>query len=133
MADDEKHEYRPERSENILSGESERPELVHTPSSEDVEAEDEAGDLKRTETSRTMARERTFEPIMSGDRAELTRIASNFSSIAGGSLARTPTRGSELQKKDTLYGVEVGDAVLDPRSPEFDPYKWARMYGNSLD
>jgi hypothetical protein len=33
-----------------------------------------------------------------------------------------------LERKDTLYGVDIGDPVLDPKSPEFNPYKWFRMY-----
>ena len=82
--------------------------------------------LRRTTTTRSV-REREFQPIAAGDRDELHRIASNFAT-AGGSLTRTSTRGSALERKDTLYNVNIGDPVLDPSSPEFDPYKWSRMY-----
>lgn len=126
MADEEKQEYFPQRTENILSGESQPPPMVHASSSTDV-GDDEVPELTRVQTTRTMARERTFEPILSGDRAELTRIASNFSST-GDSIARTNTRRSELQRRDTLAGVELHDEVLNPNSPEFDAYKWTRMY-----
>ncbi|KAF2014159.1 ABC-transporter [Aaosphaeria arxii CBS 175.79] len=36
--------------------------------------------------------------------------------------------GSQIQRLDTLAGVSFGDPVLDPRKPEFDMYKWARMF-----
>lgn len=142
------HEFRPQRTENILNDDlASRPEVEPTPSSStgtatvagnddgsiDKEAEaerrDVVGILQRTSTTRTQARERIFEPIHSGDRAQLTRLASNFSTRSGGgsSLSHTSTRRSGLARRDTLYGVNVGDAVLDPQSPDFDPYKWSRM------
>ena len=94
-------------------------------SKDDIE-EDPSPHLTRTSTSRSM-REREFQPIAVGDRAELHRIASTFAG-AGGSLTRTSTRASGLERKDTLYNVNIGDPVLDPANPEFDPYKWTRMY-----
>jgi ATP-binding cassette subfamily G (WHITE) protein 2 (PDR) len=145
MADDEKPEFRPERTENILHGgtSTDRPGIFQGSSStdfgqeekegeggdrdqDDEDDEDEIGELSRVQTTRTVTRERTFEPILPGDKEALTRLASNFSA-AGGSLTRTDTRGSELQRSDTLAGIQIGDAVLDPRSPEFDVYKWSRM------
>lgn len=94
-----------------------------TDSSTDVE---ETQALERSETSRSTWENRQFEPIRSGDREELHRIASEF----GGSvaLARTITQqSSALERKDTLAGIQVGDDVLDPSSPDFDAYKWSRM------
>jgi ATP-binding cassette subfamily G (WHITE) protein 2 (PDR) len=99
------------------------------PSSSDssnVEGEiqdDQPQPLRRTSTTRSV-REREFQPIAAGDRDELYRIASNF---ASGSLTRTSTKASGLERRDTLYNVNIGDPVLDPSSPEFDPYKWSRM------
>jgi len=129
----EPKEYMSVRTENILTHESsthhaypeeeiEKPEITHTNSSTDVE---ETGDLKRTQSGRSIGRERPFEPIGSGDREELKRIASNFGGNA--ELVRTATRISTLERRDTLAGINFGDAVLDPSSKEFDVYKWARM------
>jgi ATP-binding cassette subfamily G (WHITE) protein 2 (PDR) len=132
MAEETK-EYMPVRTEHILTHESsthhaypeneiEKPEMTRTNSSADVE---ESDDLKRTQSGRSIGRERTFEPIGSGDREELKRIASNFGGNA--ELVRTATRTSTLERRDTLAGINFGDAVLDPSSKEFDVYKWARM------
>jgi ATP-binding cassette subfamily G (WHITE) protein 2 (PDR) len=131
-SDEEKREYLPIRTETILNNEStrddfadgEQPAVVPTDSSTDVEEPN----LERTQTSKSARERRTFEPINTGDRAELHRIASSF----GGSVAlsRTETNQtshSALERRDTLYGVNIGDPVLDPNSPEFEPYKWARM------
>lgn len=77
--------------------------------------------LARTQTSAT-ARERQFEPIRAGDREELHRLAST--------LGRTESYISipdALERVDTLAGIQIGDSVLDPTSPDFDVYKWARM------
>jgi ATP-binding cassette, subfamily G (WHITE), member 2, PDR len=87
----------------------------------DNDKDDEAEKLARTQTSAT-ARERQFEPIRAGDREELLRLAST--------LQRTESYVADpeaLERVDTLAGIELGDAVLDPMSPEFDVYKWARM------
>ncbi|KAK9489410.1 ABC-2 type transporter-domain-containing protein [Lipomyces doorenjongii] len=66
---------------------------------------------------------RTFTHEM--QRPELARLASAFSSAD----YRTATdNGDGLERKDTLAGVELGDPVLDPSKPEFDFYKWARMF-----
>ena len=82
--------------------------------------------LHKTNTSKSVRDRRQFEPIRSGDREELHRIASSF----GGSISlnRTKTReSSALERRDTLAGVNIGDAVLDPKSPEFDVYIWSKM------
>ena len=101
-------------------------EASNIPSSVSSTVEDQPQPLLRTSTGRSV-REREFQPIAVGDRDELHRIASNFAG-AGGSLTRTSTKASALERKDTLYNVNIGDPVLDPSSPEFDPYKWSRMY-----
>jgi ATP-binding cassette subfamily G (WHITE) protein 2 (PDR) len=136
----EKHEWRPEteniistgtttRTENIVEDdgdyeEIERPKLQDFPISSTDSEEQKL--LRRTETNQSTRQRRTFEPIKAGDAEELTRIASSWED-EGASVVRTSTRGSELQKTDTLAGIYIGDAVLNPKSPEFDPYKWARM------
>jgi ATP-binding cassette, subfamily G (WHITE), member 2, PDR len=133
-SEDEKHKYRPERTENILNATSsdnkttngfypeeeiERPAMLPLDSSTDVDD----GELKKVQTSKSVRDRRQFEPIHAGDRAELTRIASQFD----GSVGMVRTHTSSLERQDTLAGVNLGDPVLDPNSPEFDVYKWSRM------
>jgi len=97
--------------------------MLPSHSSTDVE---EKSELERKQTSKSAQEQRQFEPIRSGDREELHRIASSFSGSVA--LARSMTAESTgLERKDTLAGVNLGDAVLDPSSPEFDVYKWSRM------
>lgn len=137
MASTGEREYAPIRTENILNSEesgetsnaaekTQRPSMIPSDGSTDVEEKD---GLERTQTSRTSrsAQERRqFAPVRAGDRQELQRLASEF----GGSVAlqRTMTaQSARLERKDTLYGIQLGDAVLDPSSPEFDVYKWSRM------
>jgi len=134
MASDGDRQFQPIRTENILNhapsmerpnGDDigERPSMLPTESSTDVERKE---GLERIQTSKSAHERRQFEPIRSGDREELHRIASSF----GGSvaLARSMTAESNaLERRDTLAGVQLGDAVLDPSSPEFDVYKWSRM------
>ena len=95
---------------------------------DDIEDEQPTPQLTRTTTSKSMRERREFQPIAVGDREELHRIASSFAGAGGGSITRTSTRASGLERKDTLYGVDIGDPVLDPKNAEFDPYKWTRMY-----
>ncbi len=83
---------------------------------------DDAEKLGRTLTSAT-ARERQFQPIRAGDREELHRLASTLGRTESYISAR-----DALERVDTLAGVQLGDSVLDPTSPDFDVYKWARMY-----
>jgi ATP-binding cassette, subfamily G (WHITE), member 2, PDR len=136
MASHGDREFQPIRTENILKQErsteqsnddelAERPSMLPTSSSMDVE---EKPELERTQTSKSALERRQFEPIRSGDREELHRIASSFSGSVA--LVRSMTVESTrtgLERKDTLAGIELGDAVLDPSSPEFDVYKWSRM------
>ncbi|OGE56227.1 hypothetical protein PENARI_c003G04364 [Penicillium arizonense] len=72
-----------------------------------------------------------FDYIRPEDRAELSRIASNFprhrasdSGISG---------MTNVERKDTLEDVQLGDPVLDPTSDQFDHYKWARMMLKLMD
>ncbi|KAI9730558.1 MAG: hypothetical protein M1834_005799 [Cirrosporium novae-zelandiae] len=88
---------------------------------------------------------RTYDPITSHDRLELTRIASSFSIERKSlertnSLERTKSRVSSHKFKeepepdpdDTLNGLDSDDPVLDPNSPQFDVYKWACMFVKTL-
>jgi ATP-binding cassette, subfamily G (WHITE), member 2, PDR len=96
--------------------------IAMTSSDETSDDEVDQGEkLGRTQTSVT-ARERQFEPIRAGDREELHRLASTLGRTE--SYISTP---DALQRVDTLAGIQIGDSVLDPTSPDFDVYKWARM------
>lgn len=72
-----------------------------------------------------------FEHMRPEDLQELSRIASNFprhhstDSGVGGM--------EDMERKDTLAGIELGDPVLDPTSDQFDHYKWARMMLKLMD
>ena len=57
-------------------------------------------------------------------RAELSRVASNFPRRHDSESAASDTG---IQRRDTLEGLKLEDPVFDPRSEEFDQYKWARM------
>jgi ATP-binding cassette subfamily G (WHITE) protein 2 (PDR) len=98
--------------------------MLPTSSSTDVEDENE---LKMVQTSQSVRDRRAFEPVRSGDKEELQRIATTFGESVA--LARTKSHATTggLQKQDTLANLEFGDPVLDPSSPEFDVYKWTRM------
>lgn len=63
-------------------------------------------------------------------RAETQRIATRTRSFTASRRTRTKSISdtSDLERSDTLAGVEIGDPVLDPSSPEFDIYKWVRMF-----
>ena len=128
----ESHLFRPERTENILADDT-RPnygnrEIEHALSATPDSSISEYGDKQTLERRKTNSstREPKFESIVGGERQQLERIASQF----GGSVALARTRtnaSSKLSRRDTLAGVEFGDPVLDPSSPEFDVYKWVRM------
>lgn len=106
-------------------------ELVDIISSGSTDVEEgglEKVDTRKTNRSQRSARDREFAPIRNGDREELQRIASSMHrSNTSYSLA-----GDDLERKDTLADVNIGDAVLDPTKPEFDSYKWARMYVRTI-
>ncbi|KAM5437048.1 GTPase-activating protein [Microsporum ferrugineum] len=68
---------------------------------------------------------RTWSPQT---RPELVRIASAFSRIDSHPDAPSAEDGGRLNRRDTLAGVQIGDPVLNPTKPEFDFYKWARMF-----
>lgn len=98
-----------------------------------------------------------FMPVRPGDRAQLTHIATSMSLrhqqqpsymtqgsyvTARTSIARSSSYASEhasrdpshdLERRDTLAGIEPGDPVLDPTSDQFDAYKWARMLVRTMD
>ncbi|GLA74143.1 hypothetical protein AtubIFM55763_005085 [Aspergillus tubingensis] len=63
-------------------------------------------------------------------KAELTRLASNFPRRQS---TLDSTVDGPVERKDTLEGLEMGDPVLDPTNDQFDHYKWVRMVLKILD
>lgn len=137
-ASDEKHNFMPTRNENILGDQTQHPgypedEIEHPGYAEneierpvlaqhDSSTLDGSDKLERTQTTKSARERRAFQEVRHGDREELQRLASTFS----GSNAMSRTNTGALERQDTLAGINVGDAVLDPGSDEFDVYKWAR-------
>ena len=73
-----------------------------------------------------------YDPLPPGDRAELRRLATtlrskSYLSQGQGSTNDTNADPEALERKDTLYGLELNDEVFDPNSQKFDLYKWIRM------
>lgn len=132
-SDGENAGFAPIRTQNILSGESEhpgyaddeveRPQTFRHESSTDI---DDKERLERVQTSKSVRDRREFQPVIAGDREELRRIATTFSGRGALTRTNTATTGA-MERQDTLAGVNIGDPVLDPDSPEFDVYKWTRM------
>lgn len=72
-----------------------------------------------------------FEHIRPEDREELSRVASSFRRHRGTDSGVSGM--GDIQRKDTLEDIELGDPVLDPTSEQFDHYKWARMMLKLMD
>ena len=68
-----------------------------------------------------------YEHLSGDERAELRAMAS--SRKAQSMFAQMAERG----RKDTLAGVTDDDPRLDPESPKFDIYIWARAFMRSMD
>jgi ATP-binding cassette subfamily G (WHITE) protein 2 (PDR) len=137
MADNSEKHFYPGRDENILADESHlgypieevehpyRHDRIASEASASLSHDAEKYALEGDDSSST-ENERSFQPIIAGDREQLHRIASTFDGSAA--LGRSNTAASsKLSRQDTLAGVQLGDPVLDPSSPDFNVYKWARM------
>lgn len=75
---------------------------------------------------------RRFEPIHAGDVQELTRLASRLSTHRRRSSFATEADDGDLERKDTITGLELDNPVFDPSSKSFDLYKWVRMFMRSI-
>ena len=129
MEEDERRQHGAERSENTIHdhpadyNKPQDTDIGQTPSSgTDVDSMEQ---LEKIRTSRSVVRQQQFEPIHSGDREQIARVASVFRTQS--QATRNSTTDTNLGRRDTIYGLELGQPVLDPESPEFDSYKWARM------
>ncbi|QSZ33671.1 hypothetical protein DSL72_005242 [Monilinia vaccinii-corymbosi] len=133
---DGKDDYFTERPDNTLDpaslshvhDEAVQPVLSSADSSTDF-----VPSLLPSRTNETV-REHQFEPIGTGDREQLQRIATSFGSSQ---LGRTFTHASGasdgLEKPHTLTGTKLGDPTLDPNSPEFDIIIWTKMMMRLID
>jgi ATP-binding cassette subfamily G (WHITE) protein 2 (PDR) len=75
-----------------------------------------------------------FEPINAGDDGILTRLASQVSRNQSYYSRRASTTGNtDLERTNTLEGLERGKDELDPSSPKFDLYKWIRYIMRAID
>ena len=85
--------------------------------------------------SRDGSTSNVLEPIHAGDAGVLTRLASQVSRNQSyyGSRRASTAGGSELERTDTLAGLEGGQDELDPNSPKFDLYKWIRYAMRAVD
>lgn len=78
-------------------------------------------------------------PIDTGNEAELARLAlsisksDTFATITRRISYQSQPPTNEQFRRDTLADIELGDPVLDPSSPEFNFYKWARMWVRLMD
>lgn len=77
--------------------------------------------LQRTPTGRQ------FAPINAHDRQELTRLATQMSSVRP-----SASRNESLRRTET-YDLEYDDPVLDPSSNSFDLYKWLKKTIHTFD
>lgn len=105
-----------------------RPQYI---TEEGKEAAEEPIDISRSQDASPGD---SFEPINTGDAGTLTRLASqlsrsqSFYTRRGSSAANT-----DLERRNTLEGLEMGDPQLDPNSPKFDLYKWIRFTMRAVD
>lgn len=76
-----------------------------------------------------------FEPIHAGDAGILTRLASQVSRSQSyyDSRRASTADGTDLERTDTLAGLERGQGELDPSNPKFDLYKWIRFVMRAMD
>lgn len=115
----------------------------------------ESDDKRHDSDKLAAAHEPVFVPVRAGDRAQLHRLASAMSATNRSSYSRNrdsyhaadpsgrpsvsriaspqPDDANDLERRDTLHGIEYGDPVLDPASDKFDSYKWARMLVRTMD
>ena len=82
--------------------------------------------------------DRQFEPIRTFTRDEDRPQLAQLASLLSGNVSRPATyssagRQATLERKDTLAGLEVDDPVFNPSSPQFDFYKWVRMFMKQME
>lgn len=65
-----------------------------------------------------------FEPVRPGDREQLARVVSSFSSRRPSTLGRRESTG--ITRMDTVDELALEDPRIDPGNEKFDAYLWAR-------
>jgi len=120
-------------SKTLNDGESPMPAAEpHYLTSDGKEAAEDPIDFA---DSRDGSSNNVFEPIHSGDAGILTRLASQVSRNQSyyGSRRTSTAGGTDLERTDTLAGLERGQGELDPSDPKFDLYKWIRYTMRAID
>ena len=128
-------------SGNIEKVDSEKLTTVDTvPSSSNDE-----GDTKdepafapiRTTTSRRPDLERKateiFNSIPAEERAQLRKLATFHRTQTAAQAPPRSADGADLERKDTIANISYEDPRLNPESPDFDLYIWARVFVRALD
>ena len=114
--------------------ETESPSALPGPQYITSEGKEAAEDPIDTLESRGATTGDYFEPINPGDDGILTRLASQVSRNQSYYSRRASTTGNtDLERTNTLEGLERGKDELDPNSPKFDLYKWIRFVMRAVD
>ncbi|KAK4949281.1 hypothetical protein LTR10_011898 [Elasticomyces elasticus] len=82
--------------------------------------------LRRTSTISSEG----YVPIITSDESVLRNLATHTLQLI---QPLSMNDGSGIARRDTLDDIHIGDAVLNPSSPEFDLNKWIRMRMRALD
>ncbi|KAK4544573.1 hypothetical protein LTR36_004145 [Oleoguttula mirabilis] len=103
------------------------------PDTDDHDYIDKEGKEEAEESPIALRRTNTvdhYEPINVGDDNALRQLATRLSRNKS---YRSTSEGGDLERRNTIDGLEAGDPVLDPTNPKFDLNKWLRMNMRALD
>ncbi|KAK5728106.1 hypothetical protein LTR17_012206 [Elasticomyces elasticus] len=130
-----------------VSDENESSHLAHHPSeaftrsmtgtSDTRMTEDAAIDSKGKAAETVLQLRRTstissegYVPIITSDESVLRKLATHTLQLI---QPLSMNDGGGVARRDTLDDIHIGDAVLNPSSPEFNLNKWIRMRMRALD
>ena len=102
-------------------------------SSESLTVAGEKEDISHQASSSSDTPERHFEPIHAGDPIELVHIASQIARTTSNTSRGQNEYVQALQKEVSLAPLDNRTFAVDPTSPDFDVYKWARMLVRQID
>jgi ATP-binding cassette, subfamily G (WHITE), member 2, PDR len=74
-----------------------------------------------------------FQPISGGCGDELQQIYRIASDSSRRSINASRPEGAALSTTETFQNLDKTSPELDPKSPQFDIYKWVRVLMNSID
>lgn len=123
MRDENVEEHAPAAQDVYLEKEEQLP-TTNRDDYLDEKGEEKAEDSDTLERTSTGKRD-NFQPLDSEDEEIVMKIART---VSRSYTQRSGTTGrSDLERTDTLAGLEINDEVFDPSSPKFDLYKYLRM------